>query len=292
MKLLNIVICTKDKPDFLSELLNSIFFIPSWKENLDIFIINDGSIKNYDKVLDLIKNFNNIHYYVNQKNIGKINSLFKYKDFFDGKYVMTFDDKDVLINQKLFTSIFSTLKTKNEIMIAYYENTYHEKIGADIKDGETYAQYYFKRGQSGDHLFLIPNSLFQTFTLPETLDCLVINDELVYLQYIFNLPSYNFNFLKPIAIHDYKRGNLTKNIFQNKIRNWQVTRYCAFLVLDQKPCLKIKIIKLFELFLTRTNGRLKINKKKDSYLYSLLKFSGAFIFIKKIYLHEVKKLLE
>ncbi|MBO6094506.1 hypothetical protein J6P11_00490 [bacterium] len=96
-------------------------------------------------------------------------------------------------------------------------------IANKISSNITYYQYYYLQANEGDLIFFYPRRIYQKFSIPIELKNLVINDELVINQYIFNEPLTIIENL-PLIVHDYSMGHLTKNLFTNKFTNYQLTQ--------------------------------------------------------------------
>ena len=88
-----------------------------------------------------------------------------------------------------------------------------------------------------------------------------------------------------------KKGNITRNLINHKIKNYEITSYVSNLVLKQKPCIKIRIINLFHLFLIRHNKNVFNSLlKKDKLLYFFLYLTFSFLIIMKFYRKKLNKI--
>lgn len=294
--ILNIVISSRNNFFKLKSNLKQFLNINNNSKKVNLLLIDDFSDEPYDlNVIELKKFFYNVVIIRNKLQKGKVRSILENTYLLEGKYILVLDDKDELINVDYFLYILEQLSNEREnekIFVSYFLDSNKQMIGSKIINGETYYQYYYASGKKGDHMFFIPLSLFKTFKIPGEISNFIINDETIYFQHIFNKPNYNFEIVKAWIYHDYKSGKLTKNILNSKIKYAEITNYVCLLILKTNPCFKIIISKLFELFLIRKKISLSFSKKYYKFLYYFLYLSGLFLVIKKIYLHEINKLLK
>lgn len=290
-KILTFVISSKDNEKSIIKQLNTYLKNNDLISLTEVFIINDGSKEEYYSVLTLIKKFSNIYYIKNIESKGKVGSFLSIKFKIKTPYVCLLDDKDFFINyEEWIRSLKLMQEEKHDLYSFYMCNSNNQIIGKKMQNNETYKEFYYLRGYTGDHFFIFSKKLYYEFAIPEMFLNKLIQYEIIYLKNIFNI-KYHVLTNKPLFVRDYNLGKYTKNLINNKIKNWEVTEYTSNLILEQNPCLKIRIVKLFELFLIRK--RTKIIKKlnnKNKYLYYLLYLSFSFILIKKLYQKQINKL--
>ena len=290
-KKLTFIISTKNNEDNLIKLLDSYIQNSELLELTNMIIINDCSDYKYDLVLQKIKNFNNITYLQNSINKGKVRTFIDAKQYVKTNFVCLIDDKDCFINHDEWINVLKKMNILNyEIYCFYMCNSELKIIGNKMNQIDTYHEFYIKKGLIGDHIFFISTKYYKNFKIPNEFQNRIINNELFFLQDIFYIKYFVLT-NKPLLIHDYKKGNITKNLIHHKINNYEVTFYVSNLVLKQKPCLKIRIINLFNLFLIRHNKKVfNFLIQKDKSLYYLLYLTFSFLVIKKLYLRKLNKI--
>lgn len=288
-KLLSIVISSKDNCKCLENLVHQIVKLPNYFADIDLFIINDGSTQSYASLEEFLVMHNEVKYIKHNDPHGKVKSVIETTPLLTSNYLIFIDDKDEIIPH--FAQTIEKLKDYTAVFVGYLANTKMQPIGQPVSDKVTYYQYYYQQANIGDLLFFYPQRVYRKFQVPEVLKDLVINDELVVNQYIFNEPLTLINDL-PLLIHDYTLGHLTSNIFDNKVNHWQVTRWCCNLIFNNNPCFKIKIVKLFEVFLTREKASVHLPSASYSWWYWILHWSGGFLAIKHLYKKKINELIQ
>lgn len=293
-QVLTIYIATRNRPRLILELLKHLVKINNFLEMIKLVIVNDCSSSEYiySNVTDFCKNYNNIFYFINDKQVGKISSIIKYKKLSDSKYVLILDDKDEIINLDYLNSNIQELliSKSNKIYVSYFKNL-EKNISRNYYNGETFNDYFFKKGNVGDKLYYFPNDLFQKFEIPAKLNNEIVNDEMILYRYMLNEKIYNFAVKHSSFIHDYSKGNLTKNIINYKINTFKVTYFVANFTLDQKPNIKIVLAKLLELYIIRKKIKIELKNKFYKLIYITLLITFSFPLLKKIYLHKIKKII-
>lgn len=293
-EVLTIYISTRNRPKLILGLLKQLVRINNFSEVIKVIIINDFSSNEYvySEAINFIKNYNNILYFANDKQLGKISSIVKYKKLSNSKYVLILDDKDEVINlDYLNLNIQELLASKSDkIYVSYFKNL-EKNVSRKYYNGETFGDYFFKRGQIGDKLYYFPNSLFQQFRIPNELINEIVNDEMILYMYMINKKIYNFTDQNCSFIHDYSKGNLTTNIINYKLNTFKVTYFVAKFVLDQKPNIKITLAKLLELYFIRKKIKIKFNGNFHKFIYILLFYTFSFHLLKRIYLYKIKKII-
>ena len=288
-KLLSIVISSKDNCKCLEKLVHQIVKLPNYYADIDLFLINDGSNEAYASLEEFLVMHNEVKYIKHQTPQGKVKSVIETIPQLTSNYLIFIDDKDEIVPH--FAQTIDKLKNYTAMFVGYLANRKMQPIGQTVSDKVTYYQYYYQQANIGDLLFFYPQRIYSKFKVPDELKDLVINDELVINQYIFNEPLTVINDL-PLLIHDYTLGHLTSNIFENKANNWQVTRWCCDLIFKHNPCFKIKVVKLFEVFLTRDKAPVHLPSFSYSYWYWVLHWSGGFLAIKHLYKKKINELIQ
>ena len=288
-KLLSIVISSKDNCKCLENLVHQIVKLPNYFADIDLFIINDGSTQSYASLEEFLVMHNEVKYVKHDQPHGKVKSVIEAIPNLTSNYLFFIDDKDEIIPH--FAQTIEKLKDYTAVFVGYLANPKMQPIGQTVPDKITYYQYYYQQANIGDLLFFYPKRIYTKFKVPSELANLVINDELVVNQYIFNEPLTVINDL-PLIIHDYTLGHLTTSIFENKTNNWQVTRWCCNLIFEHNPCFKIKVVKLFEVFLTREKASIHLPTFSYSCLYWMLHWSGGFLAIKHVYKKKIDELIQ
>lgn len=288
-KILSIVISSKNNEICLLNLIKQIISNSNFLTSFDLYIINDASTTDYSKVEEYINKNPEIKYYVNKTPQGKVRSIVNHTKFLSSQYLVFIDDKDKIL--PLFWESIQKLVSNNNVFVGYLAFKNMNIIANKISSNITYYQYYYLQANEGDLIFFYPRRIYQKFSIPIELKNLVINDELVINQYIFNEPLTIIENL-PLIVHDYSMGHLTKNLFTNKFTNYQLTQWCSYLILKNNPCFVIIIARLFWLWFTRKKEKPHFSKIKFRFFYLVLYFSGCFVFIKYLYKRKIENLIK
>lgn len=113
----------------ISELLrayNSV--INQTHKNYEIIFINDGSSKNYEKFLKIIKNDNNCIYLENKINMGVSYSRNLGIDKSSGKYIAFLDADDEFVEDKIENQLNLMVKCKSKFSHSSYYRNLNDKI--------------------------------------------------------------------------------------------------------------------------------------------------------------------
>lgn len=116
--LLSICIPTYNREKYLEECLESIVH-QQWfnQENIEIVISDNASIDNTkDLVYKYQKEYSNIKYHRNEKNIGAIKNIFYLPSYSRGEYVWLISDDDMFSNIAL-ENMFSVIREKRPSFI-------------------------------------------------------------------------------------------------------------------------------------------------------------------------------
>lgn len=221
-KLLTIVISSKNNPLYLLNLIKQIVSLNSYKDNvIDLYVINDNSDDDYSEVKNFINNQKHITYIVNHSSKGKVQNIIDCVPNINSQYLIFLDDKDELL--PAFDSQIKKIKDNDQLYVGYENNYKGKKLGDSLKENDTLFDHYYKKALIGEYIYFYPRRIYSRFCLPPQLKNLTINEELVVNQLIFFEP-YKIISEESLIMKDYRRGHLTKNLFANKINNWQVTQ--------------------------------------------------------------------
>ena len=287
-KLLSIIISSKNNQIYLLKLMNQIINLENYYNFINLYVTNDGSTEDYSEVVKFVNKHPGIFYTSNKNSIGKVCSIINIAKKVNTPYICTMDDKDELLPS--FDNSLSKLINSDKLYVGYLVNKNMQLIGDPIPNNTDFFSFYYRKALIGDHIYFYPLRIYKQFNVPKELSNLIINDELVINNLVFH-EKLNLLSNEPLLIHDYSKGHLTNFIFQNKVKNWQVTRWCIKLIFGNKPSLKIKVAKLFELFLTRKKAKIKFSKFSNKLLYYFLYVTGSFIVIKQIYILLISRLM-
>lgn len=287
-KLLSIIISSKNNQTYLLKLLNQIINLENYFNLINLYVTNDGSTEDYNEVDSFIHQHPEINYTSNKNSIGKVRNIVNIAKKINTPYICVMDDKDELLPP--FNDSISKLTNSDKLYVGYLVNKDMQLIGDPIPQNTNFFSFYYRKSLIGDHIYFYPLRIYKQFNVPKELSNLIINDELVINNLVFN-EELNLLSNNPLLIHDYTKGRLTNFIFENKVKNWQVTRWCIRLIFENKPSFKIKVAKLFELFLTRKKAKIQFTKFNNKLLYYLLYITGSFIIIRKIYIALINKLM-
>ncbi len=285
--LLTIVISTYNRPNELNRLLETIY-LENFKSEIQIIVINDNSTLNYNDVFNRWSKLD-VEFISNKKNNLKVLNLINNRNKINGSYFMMVDDKDSFIKgwyNSLKPFLIANLHTDVIIAANRFDGAINNKIIGNPLEGNTYFEFYFQKGKIGDKDWIIPTAEFMDSDF-DYLD--IFSNEKIYSEFfIYRL----FWFKKMIKInscllfHPYFRDGISRNNIDIKISNPKVTEYISKSLLAEKICLKIRIIKLFELWLIKSDGKINLSKK-NLLLYSLLKSSFSFHLIQILYIKKI-----
>ena len=292
-KKLTFIISSRNNESNLIKLLDSYCNNSELVELTNMIIVNDCSDFEYSLIPKKIKDFTNITYSLNSVRKGKVSSFIEVKQYVKTDFVCLIDDKDIFINYQEWIDALKQINLSNSELYCFYMcNANLKIIGNEMSEIDNYYNFYIKKGLIGDHVFFISNNYYKNFELPIEFKNKVINNELFFFKDIFNINYLVLSNL-PLLLHDYEKGNITKNLMNHKIYDWEVTFYTANLILKNKPCLKIKIINLFYLFLIRKNKHFfNTLDNKNKFIYLIMYLSFSFLLIKKLYIKKLNKIVE
>lgn len=219
-KILTILITTYNRPDYLSECLKSIE--QQTFKNFDLIISDNGSSKDYSKILDKFKHLN--IKYIKHKDCNRTiidNLRYCYRKKISTKYIMVFHDDDIMHPNLLFFSINMLEKNRNLAWINANYESFSTKLSSN----------FFKKKIATFSIFNQEDLIGEliNFNITMALGSVIYRYDIVKkvdLEFLFN--KYNMHFDRPFlfdCLENHDCAIINENFVGYRLHPHQVSKY-------------------------------------------------------------------
>lgn len=291
-KLLTIIVSTYNRPLLLKRLLKSIFQ-SEFNYKIQVNVIDDNSSISYKNEIQEFYKYENFHYFKLNKNLYKIKNIYSLKDKINSEFVLIADDKDYFIDSGIKKIVNFLEKNIGKICVSYHFNKKKTGIlGKPIKGHNSLWKHMYKLGHISDRFIYVPYHFFKNTNIDfsQFKEQKVYGEFLIY-ENIINEPT--FSFYEPVSFHEYLKNGITGNLLELKTENWIYTMYCINYILSKKPCFKVAIQRLTELYNIKKKIKVNFNFRiRYKILFYFLNIFGIFILLNHLYKVTIRKLIK